>query len=75
MQIGHASHDRVRRCAAETGPADMDLLRRKGKTLGGWAPELGVAGGAGEEEKFGGEYGQWIVLEGCAVVSFTRLSS
>jgi hypothetical protein len=31
-----------------------------GKALGGRAPELGVAGGAGEEEEFGGGCGQRI---------------
>lgn len=59
-QIGHAGHARIGRCAAEAGPADMDLLRRVGKALGGRAPELGVAGGAGEEEEFGGEWGQRV---------------
>ncbi|MNN96892.1 hypothetical protein D3C81_2159510 [compost metagenome] len=34
-----------------------------GHALGGRAPEFGVAGGAGEEEEFGGGCGQWIVLE------------
>lgn len=80
-QIGHAGHARVGRRVAEAGPADMDLLRRVGKTLGGRAPELSVAGGAGEEEEFGGEWGHGSVLEGseagcvgqgCAVVYHTR---
>lgn len=62
-QIGHAGHARVGRRAAEAGPADMTLLRRVGKALGGREPELGVAGGAGEEEKFGEGCGQLIVLE------------
>lgn len=53
-QISHAGHARVGRRAAEAGPADITLLRRVGKALGGRAPELGVAGGAGEEEEFGG---------------------
>ena len=42
----------------------MHRLRRMGKALGGRAPELGVAGGAGEEEEFGGGWVLWILLEG-----------
>ncbi len=59
-QISHAGHARVGRCAAEAGPADMDLLRRMGKALGGRAPEVGVAGGAGEEDELGAGWGQRI---------------
>lgn len=60
---GHTGHTRAGRRAAEAGPADMDRLRRMGKALGGRAPELGVAGGAGEEEEFGGGYSQRVILE------------
>ncbi len=41
----------------------MHRLRRMGKARGGRAPELGVAGGAGEKEEFGGGWEQWVVLE------------
>lgn len=55
---GHAGRVRVGRGTAEAGPADMDLLRRMGKARGDRAPELGVVGGAGEEEEFGEGWGQ-----------------